>query len=61
MTANQIPIDERAKDSMSVVPPDPDAKKTEAETETVETDEEKLEAGLEGSMDGSDPPSSTQP
>ena len=47
-------IDERATDSISVTPPEPDA--ADKEQEQRDLDEE-----LNESMDASDPPASTQP
>ncbi|MAC12118.1 MULTISPECIES: hypothetical protein [Novosphingopyxis] len=55
---DELVPEKRMKD-MSVAPGEPD--KDDGEAKNAPRDEENLEEGLEDSMDGSDPASSTQP
>lgn len=76
MTEDTNPIDENALDSLSVAPGDPEeadhihhprqnAGQDSSIAERLERDpgstEARLDAGLDESMDASDPPASTQP
>jgi len=75
MPSDCNPIDQRALDSLSVAPPDPDEKHAHDPRQNAGQDksiaermardpansEARLDAALDESMDASDPPASTQP
>ncbi|MBR0553778.1 hypothetical protein [Stakelama marina] len=72
MADDKTGIDERAKDSMSVAPPEPESEADVAKRHKEKSIEERLQRnpeskqarldeGVEESMDASDPPATTQP
>lgn len=72
MADDKTGIDKRAKDSMSVAPPEPESEEEVAKRQKESSIEERLQRnpeskqarldeGVEESMDASDPPATTQP
>ena len=57
---DELVPEKRMKD-MSVAPGEPEKDENDDEAKNAPRDEDNLEEGLEDSMDGSDPASSTQP